>query len=644
MLHTGGDEQQIQHISPAESNEQSRSIMVAIAGQEVTVKPYRTNSPVCDNRVRRIQQGLGSSTGWPNSNRRCLVSGGGEPPHQLSGIAGSVSSPPSLREELDGYNSPLPFRQCNCSNLYQSEGRYHLCPAVPVSNNCVDLVRFQEHHTHCRTPPGSPQHDSRSRITDTSGSLRLDAEPECISENKGGDGAPGGGLICFETNQATTPILQLESRSRSSSDGCLHAGLVTTPGLCQSTLVLDPSVPLQGENAIGASSVNNSLVENPVVVSNSAGAPGGLSSNSTDPSGSGSDASWSGVYNETGGAPTDRLAYLRQSYSSRGFSSEASNLMVASWRDKTNSNYSSSFAKWAGWCHKRGRNPLSGPIADVVNFLADLSTQGYQYQSLNCYRSAISSVHEAVDGVSVGTHPAVARLLKGAFHIKPPMPRYSSFWDVGTVTSYLQSLGDNESLSLRHLTLKTAMLLALTRPSRSADLSKLDVCWRSYQSDGVTFRPVHLAKQNRLSKHIPDFFFPCFKDDPILCPVVTLRAYEERTKDFREFQSPKPKTHLFLSWIGEHNPVTSSSIARWLKQTMKDAGIDVGIFKSHSVRGAACSKAAGVGVTTKQILEAADWSSEGTFQKFYHRNLDGDDKTKFGTSVLSSQGASNHTC
>ena len=108
--------------------------------------------------------------------------------------------------------------------------------------------------------------------------------------------------------------------------------------------------------------------------------------------------------------------------------------------------------------------------------------------------------------------------------------------------------------------------------------------------------------------------------------------------------SPRPKTRLFLSWIGEHKPVTSSSIVRWLKQTMKDPGINVGIFKSHSVRGAACSKAAGVGVTTKQILEAADWSSEGTFQKFYHRNLDGGNKTKFGTSILASQGASNHTC
>ena len=54
---------------------------------------------------------------------------------------------------------------------------------------------------------------------------------------------------------------------------------------------------------------------------------------------------------------------------------------------------------------------------------------------------------------------------------------------------------------------------------------------------------------------------------------------------------------------------------------MAEAGIDISIFKAHSVRGASCSTAAGVGVTTKDILDAADWSSEGTFQKFYCREL-----------------------
>ena len=71
---------------------------------------------------------------------------------------------------------------------------------------------------------------------------------------------------------------------------------------------------------------------------------------------------------------------------------------------------------------------------------------------------------------------------------------------------------------------------------------------------------------------------------------------------------------------------------------MKDAGIDISTFKSQE---ATYSKAAGAGVATKQILEAANWSSAGPFQKFYHGNANED---KFGKSVLSSKGASNHTC
>ena len=139
--------------------------------------------------------------------------------------------------------------------------------------------------------------------------------------------------------------------------------------------------------------------------------------------------------------------------------------MLASWRDKTNSNYGSSFSRWASWCHQRGRDPLAGPIEDVVNFLAGLYSEGYQYQSLNAYRSAISSTHQYVDGVSVGNHPTVTRLLQGVFNSRPPQPRYAAFWDVGVIIQHIKGLGANKDLTLKQLTMKTVMLLALTRPS-----------------------------------------------------------------------------------------------------------------------------------------------------------------------------------
>ena len=208
--------------------------------------------------------------------------------------------------------------------------------------------------------------------------------------------------------------------------------------------------------------------------------------------------------------------------------------MLKSWRTKTNKAYDSLFSKWYSWCGERDADPFSGPVKNVVNFLASLHKDGYQYNSINSYRSAISSVHEKVDGFSIGQHPLVTKLLKGVFHDRPPLPRYTATWKVDVVLGYLKSLGGNESLSLKHLTWKTTMLLALTRPSRSADLSNLSVTRRQYRPEGVAFLPSTLTKQSRQGKPIVEFFFPSFPHDSGLCPVTTLRAYEERiTKSIR---------------------------------------------------------------------------------------------------------------
>ena len=261
-------------------------------------------------------------------------------------------------------------------------------------------------------------------------------------------------------------------------------------------MVSDTPLPCQGEKTGSKDSTNNTLVENSIVVPSSAGTFGGLPSEDSSTTRPDINAIGAGFSDATRSAPTGHLAHLRQSYSSPGISPQASDLMLASWRDKTNSNYGASFSRWASWCQQRGRDPLAGPIEDIVNFLAKLYSEGYQYQSLNSYRSSISSTHEYVDGISVGNHPTVTRLLQGVFNSRPPQPRYAAFWDVGVVIQHIKGLGTNKDITLKQLTMKTAMLLALTRPSRSADLSKLNLQMRSFKSNGVVFRPVHLAKQS----------------------------------------------------------------------------------------------------------------------------------------------------
>ena len=76
---------------------------------------------------------------------------------------------------------------------------------------------------------------------------------------------------------------------------------------------------------------------------------------------------------------------------------------------------------------------------------------------------------------------------------------------------------------------------------------------------------------------------------------------------------------LFIAHCKPHKPVTSSTIARWLKEIMKEAGIDTSIFKAHSCRGAAVSAAKDHGVAVADIMKTADWSREITFTRYYYR-------------------------
>ena len=330
---------------------------------------------------------------------------------------------------------------------------------------------------------------------------------------------------------------------------------------------------------------------------------------------------------------TSRMEYLRGHYRSQQLSTEAASLILSSWRSKTNKSYNSLFGRWHSWCHEHGHDPISGPVTNIANFLAELYSAGYQYNSLNSYQSAISSVHEKIDRYNTGQHPTIVRLLKGVYNDRPPLPRYSSTWNVQTVLDHLVALGDNDKLNLKQLSYKAVMLLALTRPSRSADLSQLDINRKHYKPDGVAFLPNALAKQSRQGRTLTEFFFPSFPNSPTLCPVNTLRSYEHRTQSLRA-----QETKLFIAIIKPHQVVTSSTIARWLKSLLDSAGIDTTVFNAHSTRGASTSATSNMGITTNVILKAADWSSESVFQRFYYKPAE---NPPFARKVLAPRSVAN---
>ena len=85
--------------------------------------------------------------------------------------------------------------------------------------------------------------------------------------------------------------------------------------------------------------------------------------------------------------------------------------------------------------------------------------------------------------------------------------------------TYLNGHEVDQSISLKQQTLCTIMLLALTHPSQSMDLAKLNLTGYRNTPEGAVFLPTALAKQSRPGKEIKDFFFPKFTENSKLCPV-----------------------------------------------------------------------------------------------------------------------------
>ena len=76
---------------------------------------------------------------------------------------------------------------------------------------------------------------------------------------------------------------------------------------------------------------------------------------------------------------------------------------------------------------------------------------------------------------------------------------------------------------------------------------------------------------------------------------------------------------MFVSYSKPSKPVSCETISRRVKTVMEKSGIDVNLFKPHSTRVAATSKAFMKSVPLEHILSVAGWSSSDTFAKFYKK-------------------------
>lgn len=208
------------------------------------------------------------------------------------------------------------------------------------------------------------------------------------------------------------------------------------------------------------------------------------------------------------------------------------------------------------------------------------------------------------------------------------MPKYNEVWDVNEVLKHLQTLHPLNGLSLKLLSFKVVMFLALLSGQRCQTLHSLTTRDMKVYHNKVVCIVSELTKTFKPGKQCTSLELLSYDNDPRLCLVTCRKEYLDRTANLRQDHQK-----LLVSYQKPHKAISKDTVARWLKKELKLAGINTSIFGAHSTRAASTSAAKAHNVSIATIITSAGWSSENTFRKFYNKAITST-KGNFGQKLL----------
>ena len=145
-------------------------------------------------------------------------------------------------------------------------------------------------------------------------------------------------------------------------------------------------------------------------------------------------------------------------------------------------------------------------------------------------------------------------------------------WDVTKVFTFIKSKPTPHRL---------AVLLCLTTGQRDQTIKCLNLDYIKISSDKVVLFVPETLKTTRPGHHLPPIELKTFKDSE-LCVIADLKQYIKMTAPFGNTDTKQ----LLLSFVQTHKPVSTKTLSRWCVTVMKQSGINVNIFGSHSTRSA----------------------------------------------------------
>jgi hypothetical protein len=158
-----------------------------------------------------------------------------------------------------------------------------------------------------------------------------------------------------------------------------------------------------------------------------------------------------------------------------------------------------------------------------LDYLTHLYDCRLSWSTIGIHRSAILSTMAPIDGVRVGDHPLVKRLMSGVFNERPSRRAAPALWDPLKVMSVFQHWPVD--LPFSSLMRKGAFLMAMATAKRASELVALlsDDNHFRWEGKNICFVPSRLTKTDHPGHLSPPFYVKPWKADLCICPVETIR-------------------------------------------------------------------------------------------------------------------------
>ena len=609
---------------------------------------------------RRLKRTLGRSL-RSKFYKRAVVRAGKKATHKCPGIEGGVPGPSRLQGPVPESNSVSCDGQLNSGSLHQQARGNSLSRDVrsPVENH--DLVPSLPYNIESQTHSRVSECDGRPPIqVQPSAVNRMVPAPSGLQANLPKVVHPSCRLIRYSPESQTPSICVSYPRPKGLEHRCSEHKLDQphglrlpsygspsqgdpkdqamplpdhrdSPRLARDALVLGPSAALNRDPTT-TPSVNDPTQTIPQLC----------------------------VPQQSTTAEPPRLVSRSGQLQEQGFSVEMAERIAAPQRSSTRTIYRSKWALFEKWCRENSVDFSTPSVKQISDFFM------YLYQDLNRRPSTIDGYRTAIVDTLGPTAQHIAhnadlhRLLSSFHRDRPKSSRNLPKWNLSVVLNELtkapfEPMKDSD---LKHLTLKTAFLLALASGKRHSEIHAWvanKVANLGQWEKVALFPSSDFIAKNQLAREGSQSVSPVtipalttivdrqFKEDRTLCPVRALRFYLDRTKDLRGSRSL-----LFISFKKGHtSDIRPATLSSWLKQTIllcyKQAdqqALDLVQVKAHDIQAFAASKAFYGGVSVDQIMQACHWKAHNTFTNFYLKDLtwsDTDNNMYLGPVVAAQQ-------